>query len=628
MTVVSGTRFPVLTAGQYFYATIIASTGTIEIVKVTVRSGNTMNIVRAQDGTNAQAFSSGARVEMRINAASVRDTVTDQTGPLDTRLTTAEGDITSLEGRMTTAEGDITSLEGRMTTAESDIVALEAFDTTLGTSAGSNSVGFLQTGSGATARTVQGKLRDVVSVLDFGADPTGATNSSTAVQAAINSIVALGGTLVFPRGKYLFTSQVTIDRTYAAIGGNFVGERNLIISGYGAEIRTSGAITAFNVTGGWAPNRTCRIEGFTIYHRGNTTATGGIRIIGSSLVTCYDVTVVVSNSLPAGYAAFSMENADPSNDDTGCFWDVIENCSIRPWSGAEGFCTYGIKLMGTANATTLRGNMLSGANTHVILMAHPGFLASPNAVVIDNNFFEGPTTSTAISIVSSAVLYHVPGTRITNNRFEALDTAISLTGTGTTIQLPTYMSGNYADTSVTNYLVNASNIPVAMLDTVIVGAPMGPVRFHNQQGVILKNDDNTYDTLTVTTPNVNCGVRLTDYNGNQLGTWRFRTIGGNSGTIIGGTISPFRPFGIVACYGISNNETPASNLAGTATFSASTIVNVTLPIAEANTNYSVFLENTGNRTLWVTNKTTTGFTINASASSSASVAWLLIRTGA
>ena len=200
MTVTNGSRFPVLTPGQYFYATIIATNGIVEIVKVNTRNGNAMSITRAQDGTNAQAFASGARVEMRINAASVRDTVTDQTGPLDTRLTTAEGDITSLEGRMTTAEGDITTIEG-------DIVALEAFDTALATSTGSASVGFLQAGTGASLRTVQSKLRDFVSVKDFGAVGDGVTDDSAAFVALLNSNPSSPGFDVFiPAGTYKINS--------------------------------------------------------------------------------------------------------------------------------------------------------------------------------------------------------------------------------------------------------------------------------------------------------------------------------------------------------------------------------------------------------------------------------------
>jgi hypothetical protein len=495
-------------------------------------------------------------------------------------------------------------------------------------------IGFRQSDSSgnltnAVGKTVHGKLQEIISVLDFGADPTGVTSSSTAVQAAINYVQALGGNLIFPRGIYLFTSQVTIDRTYAVSGSNFVGERNLIISGYGAEIRTSGAITAFNVRGGWRPNHNCRIEGFTIFHRGNTDALGGIRLIGAGTVTCYEISVVISSSLPVGYAAFSCENSDPSNPDSGCFWNYFDNCTIGAWSGADGNATYGIKLMGAANATTIRNTRTGSVNTHVILMAHPGQTYAPNAVNIDGNFFEGPNTSTAISIVSSYSPYHIPGTRITNNRFEALNTAVSITGLGSTVQLPTYMSGNYAETAVTNYVVNASDIPIVMLDSAIVGSPMGPMITHNQDGVVMRNDNSSSDTLTLRSPNVNSGLKFQSNTGGTLSTLRWRSIGGNSGTVLAGNYAAgYNPIGIASCGGISLTDTLAHNFAGVASFSASTTVNITLPVAEVNANYSVFLENTTNNTLWVTSKTTTGFTINSSASITADVAWLLIRTGA
>lgn len=489
-------------------------------------------------------------------------------------------------------------------------------------------VGYNPPFTGAVDTNVAAKLSQYISVADFGAVGDGVTDDSAAVQKAFDYIAPLGGTLFFPRGRYLFGSQVVIDRRYASYaGGTFVGERNLIVSGYGAEIRTSGAITAFDVRGGWLPNHNCRIEGFTVYHRGNTTAVGGIRLIGAGAVTCYEISVVVSSSLPVGYAAFSCENLDPANDDTGCFWNYFDNCAIRPWAGAEGNCTYGLKLMGTANATTVRNIKFSGSNTHIIIMASPGYTSSPNSVNIDGNFFEGPNTSTAISLVSSSTPYHITGTRITNNRFEAINTAVSLTGSGSDVQTPTYMCGNYGDTSVTNYVVNPSNIPIVMLDAGLVSAPMGPMITHNQEGLIVKNNNAAFDTLTLRTPNLNCGVKITDINGTSLGAWRFRSFGGNIGTAIGGTNSPLRPFGIAACYGISTTETLAHNLAGVASFSAAATTTVTFLIPETNTNYSVFLENTGNRTLWVTNKTTAGFTINASAASSASVSWLLIRTG-
>jgi hypothetical protein len=62
------------------------------------------------------------------------------------------------------------------------IAALQAFVISLASSIGSTLVGFIQAGTGAILRTVQSKLRDTVSVLDYGADPTGVADSTAAFQ--------------------------------------------------------------------------------------------------------------------------------------------------------------------------------------------------------------------------------------------------------------------------------------------------------------------------------------------------------------------------------------------------------------------------------------------------------------
>ncbi len=76
----------------------------------------------------------------------------------------------------------------------------------------SDAISFLQDGTGAsTSVTVQDKLREVVSVLDFGADNTGATDSRTAVQAAIDAVKNAGGGVVFfPEGTYKLDSSLSI----------------------------------------------------------------------------------------------------------------------------------------------------------------------------------------------------------------------------------------------------------------------------------------------------------------------------------------------------------------------------------------------------------------------------------
>ena len=66
---------------------------------------------------------------------------------------------------------------------------------------------FIQAGTGAIMQTMQNKAREVLSVLDFGADPTGATDSTAEIQAAIDAAEGgLGGTgrtVYFPNGNYL-----------------------------------------------------------------------------------------------------------------------------------------------------------------------------------------------------------------------------------------------------------------------------------------------------------------------------------------------------------------------------------------------------------------------------------------
>ncbi len=75
----------------------------------------------------------------------------------------------------------------------------------LAASGGSALVGFLQAGTGAVARTVQSKLRDSVSVKDFGATGDGTTDDTAAIHAARDSGAAR---LIFPEGSYRTTGLV------------------------------------------------------------------------------------------------------------------------------------------------------------------------------------------------------------------------------------------------------------------------------------------------------------------------------------------------------------------------------------------------------------------------------------
>jgi len=106
-------------------------------------------------------------------------------------------------------------------------------------SAGAGLVGFRQSGTGASARTVLTKLRDVVSVKDFGAVGDGTTDDTTAIQAAITS----GYSLVFPAGTYLcnnLTQSTSFQRFYAS------GSVNLSKNANGVLLSSTGGYVQFH----------------------------------------------------------------------------------------------------------------------------------------------------------------------------------------------------------------------------------------------------------------------------------------------------------------------------------------------------------------------------------------------
>lgn len=69
-------KFPVLDEGDWHPATIIDAANNLEIVRVTARAGNVLTVLRAQEGTTAKNFVSGARIDVRITGATIAALVT------------------------------------------------------------------------------------------------------------------------------------------------------------------------------------------------------------------------------------------------------------------------------------------------------------------------------------------------------------------------------------------------------------------------------------------------------------------------------------------------------------------------------------------------------------------------
>lgn len=109
---------------------------------------------------------------------------------------------------------------------------------------------FVQDGTGAVGRSLHAKLKDSVSVKDFGAVGNGVANDKAAIQAAIDSLGSSGGSIYFPHGDYLIDSQLLIDKDRISLVGNGIGTKiicNNPTSGAIKVTKTSGYLQFFTI---------------------------------------------------------------------------------------------------------------------------------------------------------------------------------------------------------------------------------------------------------------------------------------------------------------------------------------------------------------------------------------------
>ena len=100
---------------------------------------------------------------------------------------------------------------------------MAGFISYLRSSVGSAIIGFVASGTGATSRTLQAKLREMVSVKDFGAVGDGSTTTDGVnIQKALDAVGAAGGGFVFvPRGTYLSTVMLEVPNRVHLMGEHY-----------------------------------------------------------------------------------------------------------------------------------------------------------------------------------------------------------------------------------------------------------------------------------------------------------------------------------------------------------------------------------------------------------------------
>jgi len=155
---------------------------------------------------------------------------------------------------------------------------------------------FTQAGTGAVTRTVQSKLRDVVSVKDFGAVGDGVTDDSAAIQTAVNSLTN-GGTLVFPFGTYKVNTSIEIQKSNVTIIGNNSSIDATALS-YNAAVRGSGAVFRFT-----SPNSsyTTTLSATSLAGSNTLTLTSATGAVAGQLIRCISDQVQYRNDTAIAY---------------------------------------------------------------------------------------------------------------------------------------------------------------------------------------------------------------------------------------------------------------------------------------------------------------------------------------
>ena len=125
---------------------------------------------------------------------------------------------------------------------------VQGFINKLLSSAGASVIGFVQAGVGAVARTVQAKLRDTVSVKDFGAVGDGTTDDTAAIQAAANYAALTKCDLYIPFGNYRTSSTLSFGAIKVSGDGYGTQIRPTITNG-SAAINFTAPISYWSLTG-------------------------------------------------------------------------------------------------------------------------------------------------------------------------------------------------------------------------------------------------------------------------------------------------------------------------------------------------------------------------------------------
>jgi hypothetical protein len=284
--------------------------------------------------------------------------------------------------------------------------------TDLAASSGSNLIGYMPDGVGAVASTVQAKLRESVSVLDFYAngvsgvkvDPTGVVDSTLGIQAFFDYISSVDVGVAVCDGSFLVSSGIFIGPSTGTMKTlSIMGSPTFTASGAIDTVVTmrncqdlfwSGVVSAIGTGSNSYVSRTCRV-GIKIGDNGTVSrmTLGGLvarkfNQVGVSvreLSTLSDLGNIRVSDCGSGYSSsgYSLEGTWNTKVDTGT-------------SGSTG-------QLSTITVNVLPPSMDASQPTFIIINGQPYYVSSVDAVNMKLSVF--PWIDTSLSSGSFRYLF-------------------------------------------------------------------------------------------------------------------------------------------------------------------------------------------------------------------------------
>lgn len=124
----TGELFPAAVEGKtWFFGTLYDKSNNLEVVKVTIRNGDTLTVLRGQDGTAAHKFMAGDGFDLRPTAALFNDKVSEDTleeakADIKEGYTSADAAVTkTLQDQINSLDSSLTELSGKVTDNKDDV---------------------------------------------------------------------------------------------------------------------------------------------------------------------------------------------------------------------------------------------------------------------------------------------------------------------------------------------------------------------------------------------------------------------------------------------------------------------------------------------------------------------------